>query len=300
MHVITFREIISGMSPSTLLALKPRLDCESSIDEQVPEFKRLHEVLIPHTRLILHHNVAKSLVDVCDLFHTFCQHRSITVHGCMLLHGLLHLSPENCCGDIPLIVQDPVHLSNGLLSGTGFELGLTCALAQQIEDDGVGAGPAEDNNVQQRVSTKAVSSMDTSTRRLSSSKQTRDNGIHVAVLGVYHLTSPQSRDTPHVVVHSGTDGNRLLSKVHAGKGLRALDDTRKALVKHVTGQVVQLQQDMILLGSDTTASHDFESHGPRNDVTRGQVLCSRGVPLHKPFSFAVHQESSFTTSPFCD
>lgn len=49
--------------------------------------------------------------------------------------------------------------------------------AHEIEDDGVGAGAAEDDDVQQGVGPQAVGAVDTGARRLGGGRLVSDGGV---------------------------------------------------------------------------------------------------------------------------
>jgi len=98
-----------------------------------------------------------------------------------------------------------------------------------------------------------------------------------------------------LVVDSGQDWDRLLGNVDTSEDSGGLRDTRKTLVKDVWRQVRQLQEDVVLVRSDTTSLSDLQSHRSRNNVTRSKILGGRGVSLHKSFTLRVEQVSTFTS-----
>lgn len=59
-------------------------------------------------------------------------------------------------------------------------------------------------------------------------------------------------------------------------------------------EVVQLQVDVVLIGTDTSTLHDLDGHRARHHIARGQVLRNRGVSLHKSLALRIHQETSFS------
>ena len=63
-------------------------------------------------------------------------------------------------------------------------------------------------------------------------------------------------------------------------------------------QVIQLEQNVVLVGSAATAFLDFLVHATGHEVTRGQVLQGGGVALHEAFAIGVEQDGSFTTAAF--
>mmetsp|Transcript_10263 Transcript_10263/g.18859 ORF Transcript_10263/g.18859 Transcript_10263/m.18859 type:complete len:218 (-) Transcript_10263:692-1345(-) len=61
-----------------------------------------------------------------------------------------------------------------------------------------------------------------------------------------------------------------------------------------------MKVDVVLLGSNTTAFADLESHCTGNHVTRSQVLGGRSVTLHEALTLRVTEDSSFATAAFSD
>lgn len=50
----------------------------------------------------------------------------------------------------------------------------------------------------------------------------------------------------------------------------------------------------------TPALSDLYCHGARHHISRGQVLSIGRITLHETFSFAVDQDTSFTTTTLSD
>src|SRR4051794_8206408 len=62
--------------------------------------------------------------------------------------------------------------------------------------------------------------------------------------------------------------------------------------------MAQLEIDVILLWSNTTALANLQGHRARDDITGRQVLCSRGISFHEAFTLGIKQISSFTTRAY--
>lgn len=45
---------------------------------------------------------------------------------------------------------------------------------------------------------------------------------------------------------------------------------------------------------------DLQGHGPRHDVSGGQVLGDGGVPLHEPLALTVNENAALSTAPLRD
>src|SRR5580658_5738224 len=64
--------------------------------------------------------------------------------------------------------------------------------------------------------------------------------------------------------------------------------------------MAELQVDMIFIWPNPAAFADLHCHRPGNDITTGQILCSRGISLHKPFTFRVEKISTLASSSLSD
>mmetsp|Transcript_19618 Transcript_19618/g.43478 ORF Transcript_19618/g.43478 Transcript_19618/m.43478 type:complete len:291 (+) Transcript_19618:780-1652(+) len=135
-----------------------------------------------------------------------------------------------------------------------------------------------------------------STPSLASSQQPLHNFV-LASLVLNHLRLPVGRDAPHVVMHGGKYRNRLLGHINAGKNLRRLTDPRQALTQSLRRQVVQMQIDVVFVGTDATPLPDLHSHGPRHHITRCQILRSWRIGCHEGITVGVLQNPSFTSAP---
>ena len=79
-------------------------------------------------------------------------------------------------------------------------------------------------------------------------------------------------------MHSGKNGNRFAGHINPCEDHSGLRDTREPLGQLFWGQVVQLQGDMILLGSAPAAFTDLNGHGAGHHVTGGQILGNGSIP----------------------
>jgi hypothetical protein len=101
-------------------------------------------------------------------------------------------------------------------------------------------------------------------------------------------------------VDSGEDGNGLLGNIDTGENSGSLRDTRQTLVKNLSRQVAELEVDVVLLRSNTTALTDLEGHGTRDNVTGGKILGGGCVTLHESLTLGVEQVTSLTTGTLGD
>src|SRR5258708_29376460 len=84
-------------------------------------------------------------------------------------------------------------------------------------------------------------------------------------------------DAAHVVVHRGLHRDRLAGDVDAGEDARRLRDARQPLVNDAGPEVLEVQRNMIVLGTDTASLTDLERHRPAHDVARGEILGVRRI-----------------------
>ena len=63
------------------------------------------------------------------------------------------------------------------------------------------------------------------------------------------------------------------------------------------GEVVELQENVILLRSTASTLADLDRHGTRHNVPGGQILGHRGIPLHEPLALAVDEVSALSSAP---
>jgi hypothetical protein len=86
-------------------------------------------------------------------------------------------------------------------------------------------------------------------------------------------------------VDGGQHGDRFLCHIDTSEDGGGLGDTRKTLMQDLWREMAELQEDVILLGTDTTTFTDFESHTTGDDITRSQILGGRSITFHETFSF---------------
>ena len=133
---------------------------------------------------------------------------------------------------------------------------------------------------------------------LSACKKALD--LFVGTLGVLSedLSSPVSGNTSHIVMDGREDWDGLLGGIDTGEDVSSLKDTWESLMDLLGRQMVQVEVDVIGIGSNTTSLKDLHGHGSGDDVTRGQVLSIGGVSLHEALSFTVSEDTTLTTAAF--
>jgi hypothetical protein len=142
--------------------------------------------------------------------------------------------------------------------------------------------------------------VDRHTSGLTASVQTRDNLVLALLIDGKNLTSVSCRNTTHVVVDGGKNGNGLLADIDTSKNTSGLRDTGQTLGKNLSGEMAELEVDVILLSTNTTALTDLHGHGSRNDITRSKILSSRSISLHESLTLGVEEVTTLTTRTLSD
>lgn len=267
--------------------------------EQVAELKGLDEIRVPDHRAVLDTDLVEHLVDLGDLLNTLVKGLLGTEDGDVALHGLLHGEADlggalGAVGSADL-VEDLDGVGTGI-GGNGLQLGAR----SEVVTDGVGDGTAEDDQVEKRVGAKAVSTVDRDGSSLTASEETRDNLVVALLVDGKNLTSVASGDTTHVVVDGGEDGNGLLADIDTSEDTGGLGDTGESLGENLSGEMAELEVDVVLLGADTTTLADLHGHGAGDDVTGSEILGGRSITLHETLTLGVEEVTTLTTSTLGD
>ena len=64
--------------------------------------------------------------------------------------------------------------------------------------------------------------------------------------------------------------------------------------------MAELEVDMVLFRTDTTAFTDFQGHRSRYDVAGRKILGSRRVTLHEPFTLRVEEVTTLSAGSLSD
>ena len=177
--------------------------------------------------------------------------------------------------------------------------------------DVVGAGTTEYNDIKEGVSSKTVGSVDRHASSLARSVEPRDNIVFPILVDGQNLARVLGWNTTHygysvkgwqasvteltVIVDGGQHGDRFLCHIDTSKDGCGLRDTRKTFVQDLWGEMAELQEDVILLGTDTTTFADFDGHTAGDDITRSQIFGGGGITFHETLPFGVQKVPSFTT-----
>jgi len=138
--------------------------------------------------------------------------------------------------------------------------------------------------------------MDRSTGSLTAGEQTWNNlVITLSILGK-DLTAPVGWDTAHVVMHGGKDGNGLLGCIDTSEDMCSLQNTGETLMDLLGWKMVQVEVNVVILGTHTTTLQDLHGHRAGHDITRGQVLGSGRIALHEAFTLTVSEDTAFASA----
>ncbi|KAI6755199.1 hypothetical protein HG531_004305 [Fusarium graminearum] len=281
--VISVGEILAGVSTTRLLSVGGRLGGLDTIIMSVSKLKSLNEIRVPDHAAVLHANLAVHAIDLLHLADTLVQTLLGSEHADLGLHSLLHgksdlSSALGAVGGSDLVegldvVRSSVS-SGGLQSITGVEL----------VANGVRNGTTKDNKIEKRVGTQTVSTVDGHTSGLTTSVQTRNNLVLTLLINV----------------DGGENGNRLLADIDTSENTSGLRDTGQTLSKDLSGEMAELEVDVILLSTNTTALTDLHGHGSGNDITRSKILGGRGISLHESLTLGVEEVTTLTTRTLSD
>ena len=130
---------------------------------------------------------------------------------------------------------------------------------------------------------------------LSSCHQTRHNDFF-AVYYLCHLGFVVGRDTSHVVVDCGDDWNGFFCDVDVSEDFSGLGDTGQTLMENLWVEMVQMEVDVVFLGTNASTGKDFHSHGSADDISRGQIESRRCISSHESFTCRVPQDTSLTST----
>jgi hypothetical protein len=101
--------------------------------------------------------------------------------------------------------------------------------------------------------------------------------------------------TRTVIVDSRENRDGLLGDIDTSKDSSGLRDTWQTLMKDLGRKMAELQEDVVLFGTDATALTNLNRHGAGDDIARSQILSGRSVTFHETFTLRVQQISSLAT-----
>jgi hypothetical protein len=165
-----------------------------------------------------------------------------------------------------------------------------------VSDNTLSGTTTEHNEIEEGVGAEAVGTVDGCAGGFTSGVKTLDFYFATLFIDGKNLSSPVGGDTSHVVMDGGEYGDGLLGGVDTSENVSSLKDTRETFVESLWGQVVQMQVDVITIGSTTAAFKDFHGHGAGDDITGSKILDIGSIPLHEALTVFVTENTTFTTA----
>ncbi len=140
--------------------------------------------------------------------------------------------------------------------------------------------------------------MDGNARGFADSHQTRHHCVGIFVLRLHDFAVVVTRNAPHVVVNGGQYRDGLFRYIDAREYAGRLGDTGKPLVDHAGPEMLEMQIDVIVLGTYATTFADLHGHRAAHDVARGEVLRVRGITLHEALTLPIRQITTLAARAF--
>ena len=140
--------------------------------------------------------------------------------------------------------------------------------------------------------------MDRDARRLPHGIKAGDNSIVILTPLGHDLAVIIAGDATHIIVNRRTDRQRLACQVDTCENLAAFGNAGQALCQHFGINMIEVEVDMVLIRANATAFADFHCHRARHHVTRGKVLCRRGIAFHKTLPFGIGQIAALAPRAF--
>src|SRR5574344_3081473 len=238
--------------------------------DQVVHFQRFHAGGVPHFGLIGQGNATDALADFGNLGHAFVHALLCTEHASVLLHGLADVASQVLCVDTFFGVVQLVEALQRALAAVGRHFSVF-AKVFDVRSDVLTSGFTKHQQVQQRVGAQTVGAVHRHGSAFAHCVQAVDNVVLLAVPG-HHLAVDVGGNATHLIVNGRHHRDRFLGDVHVGEVVADLFHRRQTLADGLCTQVVQLHQDVVLVGTAAATFLDFLVHGARHEVARSQVL----------------------------
>ena len=297
--VVTVGEVLTSVCSSRLLTVGGGFGGLNSASEQVPQLKGLNKVGVPDHAAVLDTNVVEGSIDLMDLLDTLVERLLCTENGDISLHDLLHGKTDLGSRFGTISGADLVDNGDGLGTSVGGD-GVSLLAGAEVVTDGVRNSAAENNKIQEGISTKTVGTVNGDRGGFTTGEQTGNDLVVTLSILCNDLTSVLGGNTTHVVVDGGQDGDGLLGDINTSENGGGLGDTRQTLVKDLRRQVAELEVDVVLLRSNTATLTDLKSHRTGDNVSGSKILGSRCVTLHESLTLGVQEVTSFTTRTLGD
>src|SRR3989304_5706741 len=108
-------------------------------------------------------------------------------------------------------------------------------------------------------------------------------------------------NTSHCIMHSRSDLNRFMHRVHPGKVYAKLAHHREFFLYLGLAKVSQIQMDVRTVRPvKPAACPDFLYDGTGDNITWGKLHFRRCILLHKPLAFIIKEITAFTACGLCN
>ena len=136
--------------------------------------------------------------------------------------------------------------------------------------------------------------------RLAYRHQAGDHRIGRAIGQGERLAVIVRRYAAHIVVHGRQHRDRRLGDVYPGEDLGRLGNPWQALMQHLGVEVIEVKEDVVLLGPDTSALADFDGHGAADHVAGRQIFHARRIALHEALALGIGEIATFAARALGD
>ena len=178
----------------------------------------------------------------------------------MLAHGALHFHPHFSGGRAALGVAEVIEPGQRELGRILGQFGVGRLRFDQFLET-MTRSAAEHHQVDQRVRTEAIGTVDRNAGRLAHREQARHHGFGIAVGpdgdDFAHVIGG---DAAHVVVHRRHHRQRLAGEVDTGENLAAFGDPGQPFGQHLGIDVIEMQVDVVLVRTHPAPLADFQRH----------------------------------------
>jgi len=157
--IISLLEVVTSMSTTRLLSVLSSVNGHLCLKKEVLELESLYQISVPNVSAITNADVLILLRNILELLAALLKEVLLSEDSSMTLHSLLHSHSNLSSGLSSLGESDSVKVRNGLLTSILRELLLSLTGLESL-NCGVGSSSSEDNEIEERVGSKSVSTVD--------------------------------------------------------------------------------------------------------------------------------------------
>src|SRR5690554_4991548 len=295
--VVTLGKVVTGVRAATFFTLDRRLGgCVGNL-VQVIQLQGFDAGSVEGLAGISQFGLANALADFFQHLQAFFHALTVTEYAEVKLHAVLQiLTNLGYIFTFRSTVQT-LQACHGALD-VFFGSAVNFKAATQLLFNVQASRTTEHNQVKQGVTTQTVSAVYRHTSCFTAGKQARDWLVDAVFVLGQGLATHVGRNTAHHVVTGRNHRNRLFNRVNVSKGTGQLTDTRQTQVQGFFTQVIQLQKNVILVGTTAATFKNLQNHGTGHNVTAGQVFGVRSITLHEALAFGVDQVTTLTPATF--